>query len=158
MSRRQIWMDLTTPEKKGILDYIPNTSGDPSVGPHPVSLILSTKEVVGLSQTFVDSRPLVLPGLYHQHAIGTFNTCSLGLTHRSLTDTGGGYNHLRALSSVRLSNLNIASSEVGWNIYRWPVVFRPLGVYWSLYLRLSIANVTQILARSSRVIRKVIIM
>jgi hypothetical protein len=30
--------------------------------------------------------------LYHQHAIGTFNTCSRGSTHRSLTDTGGGYN------------------------------------------------------------------
>jgi hypothetical protein len=29
---------------------------------------------------------------YHQHAIGTFNTCSRGSTHRSLTNTGGGYN------------------------------------------------------------------
>jgi hypothetical protein len=28
----------------------------------------------------------------HQHAIGTFNTCSRGPTHRSLIDTGGGYN------------------------------------------------------------------
>jgi hypothetical protein len=144
--------------EKGIPDYIPNTSADPSMGSHPVSLILSTKEVVGLSQTFVDSRPLGLSGLYHQHAIGTFNTCSLGPTHRSLTDTGGGYNHLRAPPSVRLSNLNIASSEVGWNTYRWPVIFRPLGVYESLYLCLAITNVTQILARSSRVIRKVIIM
>jgi hypothetical protein len=31
-------------------------------------------------------------GPYHQHAIGTFNTCSWGPTERSLTDTGGGYN------------------------------------------------------------------
>jgi hypothetical protein len=29
--------------------------------------------------------------IYH-HAISTFNTCSQGPTHRSLTDTGGGYN------------------------------------------------------------------
>jgi hypothetical protein len=28
----------------------------------------------------------------YQHAIGTFNTCSRGPSHRSLTDTGGGYN------------------------------------------------------------------
>jgi hypothetical protein len=28
----------------------------------------------------------------HQHVIGTFNTCSRGAAHRSLTDTGGGYN------------------------------------------------------------------
>jgi hypothetical protein len=33
-----------------------------------------------------------LLGPYHQHAIGTFNTCSRGPTHRSLTDTGRGYN------------------------------------------------------------------
>jgi hypothetical protein len=30
---------------------------------------------------------------YHQHVIGTFNTCSRGPTHQSLTDIGGGYNH-----------------------------------------------------------------
>jgi hypothetical protein len=46
----------------------------------------------GESQTSVDSRLLGLPSPYHQYAIGTFNTCSLGPTHRSLTDTGGGYN------------------------------------------------------------------
>jgi hypothetical protein len=34
-----------------------------------------------------------------------------GPTHRSLTDTGGGYNHLRAPSGLRLSNLNIASRK-----------------------------------------------
>jgi hypothetical protein len=46
----------------------------------------------GESQTSVDGRLLGLPGPYHRHAIGTFNTCSRGPTHRSLTDTGGGYN------------------------------------------------------------------
>jgi hypothetical protein len=30
----------------------------------------------------------------------------------SLTYTGGGYNHLMAPSDLRLSNLNIASSEM----------------------------------------------
>jgi hypothetical protein len=33
-----------------------------------------------------------LLGPYHQHVINTFNTCSRGPTHWSLTDTGGGYN------------------------------------------------------------------
>jgi hypothetical protein len=49
-------------------------------------------EAVGLSQVSVDDKLLGLPGPYHQHAIGTFNTCSQGRTHRSLTDTVGGYN------------------------------------------------------------------
>jgi hypothetical protein len=33
-----------------------------------------------------------LLGPYHQHVINTFNTCSSGSTHRSLTNIGGGYN------------------------------------------------------------------
>jgi hypothetical protein len=104
--------------EKGIPDNIPSASADRSVGPHLISLILSTKEVVGLSQASVNSRVLVLPGPYHRHMISTFNTCSWGPTHQSLTDTGGGYNHLRAPFSLRLSNLNIASSK-RW--YRAPI-------------------------------------
>jgi hypothetical protein len=46
----------------------------------------------GESQTSINSRQLGLPGSYHRHAIGTFNTCSRGPTHRSLTNTGGDYN------------------------------------------------------------------
>jgi hypothetical protein len=65
MSRQQIWMDPTTSEKKGIPDYISSTPADQSVGPHPVSLLLSTKEVVALSQTSIDSRLLGLLGTYH---------------------------------------------------------------------------------------------
>jgi hypothetical protein len=49
-------------------------------------------EVVHLSQALVDGRLLGLLGPYHQHAIGTFNTCLPGLTYRSLTNLGGGYN------------------------------------------------------------------
>jgi hypothetical protein len=36
---------------------------------------------------------LSLLGPYLQHVLSTFNTCSRGPTHRSLTDTCGGYNH-----------------------------------------------------------------
>jgi hypothetical protein len=81
-------------------------------------------EAVGLSQASFDGRLLGLLDPYHQHAIGTFNTCSRGPTHRSLTDKGRGYNlggaglphhttrpsqltvstfHLRTLPGLRLS-------------------------------------------------------
>jgi hypothetical protein len=46
----------------------------------------------GESQASINSRLLGLPGPYHRHAIGTFNSCSWGPTEWSLTDTGGGYN------------------------------------------------------------------
>jgi hypothetical protein len=46
----------------------------------------------GESHTSINSRLLGLPGPYHRHAIGTFNTYSRRPTERSLTDTGGGYN------------------------------------------------------------------
>jgi hypothetical protein len=48
--------------------------------------------------------------------------------------------------------------KVMWNTYHRPVIFQPLGIYRSLYLRLVIANVFQILVRSSRVTWKVLIM
>jgi hypothetical protein len=51
---------------------------------------------MGKSKASIDIRLLGLPGPYHRHAIGTFNTCSRGSTHRSLTDTGGGNNLGRA--------------------------------------------------------------
>jgi hypothetical protein len=48
-------------------------------------------EAVRLSQTSVNNMLLGLPGPYHRHVIGTFNTCSRISTPRFLTDTGGGY-------------------------------------------------------------------
>jgi hypothetical protein len=45
----------------------------------------------GESHTSINSRLLGSLDPYHRHAIGTFNTCSQGPTHRSLTDTGRGY-------------------------------------------------------------------
>jgi hypothetical protein len=94
--------------EKGIPDYIPSMPADRSMGAHLVSLLLSTKEVVGLSQGSIDSRLLGLPDPYLRHAIGLFNTCSRGPTRRSSTGTGGGYNHVRALPGLRLSNLHIS--------------------------------------------------
>jgi hypothetical protein len=58
----------------------------------PQFLSQHSYEAVGLSQASVDGRLLSLLGTYHYHAISTFNTCSWGPTHRSWTNTCGGYN------------------------------------------------------------------
>jgi hypothetical protein len=50
-----------------------------------------------------------LLGTYHQHAIGTFNTCLWGPTHRSLTDTSGGYN-LGGASLPHIHSVTIPTS------------------------------------------------
>jgi hypothetical protein len=63
----------------------------------------------GKSHTSINSRLLGLPGAYHWHAIGTFNTCSQGPTHRSLTDTGGGYN-LEGVSFPRTHSPTFSTS------------------------------------------------
>jgi hypothetical protein len=59
--------------------FVPSFSHEPAI------------EAVGVKPPSVDNRLLGLPGLYHWHVIDTFNTCSRGPTHRSLTDTGRGY-------------------------------------------------------------------
>jgi hypothetical protein len=135
-------MDPTAPEKKGSRH-----------NPQPGWVIRrSTTEFLSQhyhwssneSQTSVDSRLLGLPGPYHRHAIGTFNTCSQGPTHRSLTDTGRGYNlvgagfptplpdlpnqrsytfHLMAPSGLRLSiqtwqTLNLVSGTSPLDFYQ----------------------------------------
>jgi hypothetical protein len=43
----------------------------------------------------------------YQYAIGTFNTCSRGPTHRSLTNTGGGY----SLEGVSFSHTTLWHSQ-----------------------------------------------
>jgi hypothetical protein len=60
-------------------------------------------EAVHLSQISVDNRLLGLPGPYHRHAIGTFNTYPRVPTPRSLTDTGGGYHIENLIISPALS-------------------------------------------------------
>jgi hypothetical protein len=87
---RQIWTDPTTPEKKGSRhnpQHVgwPVRRSIPSFSPEPAN------EAGGVSQPPDGDQLLGLPGLYHRHAIDTFNTCSRGPTHRSLTDTDGGY-------------------------------------------------------------------
>jgi hypothetical protein len=88
---RQVWIDPTAPEKKGSRHNSQHASWPicgliPSFSPEP------TNEAGDVSQAPVGDQLIGLPGPYHWHTIGTFNTCSRGLTHRSLIDIGGGYN------------------------------------------------------------------
>ncbi len=84
-------------QEKRALDTIYSTPADRSAGPYPVSLPNQPLKQWGQNQSSIDGRLLGLPDPYHWHAIGTFNTCSQGLTHQSLINTGGGY-HLGALN------------------------------------------------------------
>jgi hypothetical protein len=61
-------------------------------GSIPIFSPIIANEAVGKRQTSIDKQLLDLPCPYHRHAIDTFNTCSRGPTHQSLTDTGGSYN------------------------------------------------------------------
>jgi hypothetical protein len=81
----------TAPEKKGS-QHNPQHTGWPIIGSIPSFSPEAAIEAVGVKPPYVDNQLLGLPGPYHRHAIGTFNTYSRGPTHQSLTNTGGGYN------------------------------------------------------------------
>jgi hypothetical protein len=89
-SHQQSWVGPLLSRKRAP-DTIISTPADWSMGPYPVSLLSQSMKQWRQSQPSVDGRLLGLPNPYHRHTIGTFNTCSQGPTHRSLTDTGGAY-------------------------------------------------------------------
>jgi hypothetical protein len=96
---QQSWTDSLLPIKSA-----PDSTSQPSWVVHGTRLSFSPNiaiEAVCLSQTSVDNRLLGLPGPYHRHVIGTFNTCSRVPTPRFLTDTGEGYH---------IENLGIATT------------------------------------------------
>jgi hypothetical protein len=78
---------ITAPEKKGSRHNPQHVGWSIRGSVHSFSPE-STNEAVEKAKHW----QLGLPGPYHRHAIGTFNTYSRGPIHRSLTDTGGGYN------------------------------------------------------------------
>jgi hypothetical protein len=88
-SHQQGWTDALLPRKSA-----PDSTSQPGWVVHGTRLSFSpntTIEAVCLSQAPIGGRLLGLPGPYHRHAIGTFNTCSRVPTPRSWTDTGWGY-------------------------------------------------------------------
>jgi hypothetical protein len=106
---------------------VPDSTSQPGWVAHGTHLSFSPNtaiEAVGLSQAPVDGRLLGLPGPYHRHAIGTFNTCSRVPTPWSLNDTGGDYN---------IENFGIATtlfppfpSEGSTDPPKWP---RPVSIF-----------------------------
>jgi hypothetical protein len=109
-SHQQQWRAIA-PEKKGSW-HNPQHVSWPIRRSIPYFSPKTVIEAMGVKPPSIDGRLLGLPGPYHRHTIGMFNTCSRRWTRWSLTDTSGGYNHLRAPPGLRLSNLNIASSEM----------------------------------------------
>jgi hypothetical protein len=96
---QQNWTDSLLPRKS-----TPDSTSQPGWVVYGTRLSFSPKtasEVVYLSQTSVDNMLLGLPGPYHRHAIGTFNTCSRVPVPRSLIDTDGGY-HIENLGIATL--------------------------------------------------------
>jgi hypothetical protein len=80
---------LPLPRKRAP-DTTPNlaewsTSPPPSFSPN------TAIKAVMKAKTSINSRLPGLPGPYHRHAMGTFNTCSRVPSPRSLTDTCGDY-------------------------------------------------------------------
>jgi hypothetical protein len=133
----------------------------------------------GESQTSVDGRLLGLPGAYHRHTIGIFNTCSRGPTHRSLTDIGKGYNlegtsfshthsptfptsylqfPLRAPPSLHFNQVLLTKPKFE---FKEPMAatwsFDHSVIYHSLHLRLAIANDLSLVMGSTRIDWKVIV-
>jgi hypothetical protein len=127
-SHQQSWAGPLLPRKRAS-DKFHSTSAYRFVGLYPVSLPRLPLKKWGQSQPSVDGRLLGLPDPYIRHEISTFNTCSRGPTHRSLTNIDGCYNlggagfhitlsdlpsrrssafHLRAPPGLKLSNLNIS--------------------------------------------------
>jgi hypothetical protein len=78
--------------ENGTPDYIPSTPIDRFVGPHPVSLLLTTIEAVEKVKHLLATSYIDLLGPYHQYVTSTFDTCSRIPNPRSLTNIGGGYN------------------------------------------------------------------
>jgi hypothetical protein len=81
----------TAPEKK-VSQHNSQCAGWPIRGSVPSFSPKLAIKAVGVESPFVSNQLLGLSDPYHRHAIGTFNTCSWGSTHRSLTDTSKGYN------------------------------------------------------------------
>jgi hypothetical protein len=89
-SRQYICTDPLPPDKNGSW-HNPQLDDHLICGFVPSFSPTITNEAAGKRQTSVDNQLLGLSGPYHRHVIDTFNTCSWGPTHRSLTDTDGGY-------------------------------------------------------------------
>jgi hypothetical protein len=100
MSCQQSWAGPLLSRKR-TPDTILSAPTDRSTGMYLASLPSQPMKQCGQNQASINGRLLGLLGTYHQHAIGTFNTCSQVPTPQSLTDTCRGYH---------IENLEIATT------------------------------------------------
>jgi hypothetical protein len=158
-------------------DTICSTSADWSAGlPHIFSTKTTIEAVIKVKHLLTTCYNGLL-GLWHQHAIGTFNTCSRGSTHRSLIIIGGGYNLVGAglpHHTPRPSKLTVlcfppkgpARSQVIQNLPKIPRFkfkesmfvtwsFNHSAIYRKLHLCLAIANDLSLALGFTRIVRKV---
>jgi hypothetical protein len=87
-SHQQGWVGPHLPRKRAP-NTIHSTLADQSMGPYLVSLQSQPMKQWGQNQVSVDGGYSAYWAHKHQYAIGTFNTCSQGPTHRSLSNTDG---------------------------------------------------------------------
>jgi hypothetical protein len=135
-------------------------------------------EAVRKRHASVDNQLLGLPGSYHWHAIGTFNTYSQGPTYQSLTDTGDGYNlegvelshttsrpsqpmistfHLRALPDLQFNHKPSIKPKFKFNepmVVAWSSNHSV--IYRSLHICLAIANDLFVAIGPTKIDRKII--
>jgi hypothetical protein len=138
------------------------------VGSYPVSLPSQLMKQWGQSQPSIDSWLLGLSGSYHRHAIGTFNTCSRGLTiGPQLTQVGAttlevptvSTFHLRAPSDLQFSGIPPIFQDSSFKesmAATWS--FDHSVIYHNLPLRLAIANDLSLAIRFTRIDRKITLM
>jgi hypothetical protein len=169
---------VTTPKKKN--SHLHPWHADwPICGPPSSFSPTLNQRSSGQSQTTVDGRLLGLSGPYHRHAIDTFNTCSRGPTHRSLTNTGGGYNpegasfpHTTPRSSwLTISTFHLRAPpglQFNHNLPKSQIEFKgPMTSMWSsdhstiyhvLHLRLAMAINLCLAIGFTRIDQKVVLM
>jgi hypothetical protein len=118
-----------------------------------------------------------LLGPYHRHVISTFNTCSRGPTHQSLTDTGRGYNlggaglphhtprpsqptvlHFPPKGPARSQVIKYQHKLLAILRVKHRVASMPLDLYRTYNYVQHHANCFQVLVRSSRIIWKLVLM
>jgi hypothetical protein len=117
MSHRQSWVGPLLLRKR-TPDIIHSVSADRSTGPYLASLPSQPMKQWGQIQASISDRLLGLLDPYHQHTIGTFNSCSRVPTPRSLIDIGGSY-HIKNIKIATTLSLPFPS-EGSTDPPKWP--------------------------------------
>jgi hypothetical protein len=125
------WIPLLLRNKDSWLQ--PQHTGWPICGSPPSFSPPHSQWSSRLKPSFYRWQATRLTGPIYQYAIGTFNTYSWGISHRSLTDTGGGYN----VGGTGFSHIT------PWPFQPAASTFRLRAPAWSLVINPTITNCTR---------------